>query len=56
MLQAEGTFHFRTTFLPSEADIGAVCDRMTAFHKSFLKKYGPLEDSETPQNGHGQPV
>ena len=46
VLQAEGTYHFRTTFLPSEAEIGAVCDRMKAFHKRFMEQYGPLEAEE----------
>ena len=46
LLQAAGTYHFRTTFLPSEKEIGAVCDRMKTFHKEFMKKYGPLEAEE----------
>jgi alanine transaminase len=40
----EGTFHFRTTFLPSEHDIGAVCDRLSKFHSEFIKKYGSPEE------------
>ena len=39
----EGTYHFRTTFLPSETDIGAVCDRLRKFHSDFIEKYGPPE-------------
>jgi len=42
--QVEGTFHFRTTFLPSEHDIGAVCDRLSKFHADFIKKYGSPEE------------
>ena len=38
--QAEGTFHFRTTFLPSEKDIGLVVEKLSSFHLSFLAKYG----------------
>ncbi|KAK9807161.1 hypothetical protein WJX73_002229 [Symbiochloris irregularis] len=44
--QVKGTFHFRTTFLPQESEIGAVCERVSAFHKRFLEKYGPLEASD----------
>ena len=42
-VQVEGTFHFRTTFLPSEKDIVAVCDRLKKFHGEFIKKYGSPE-------------
>mmetsp|Transcript_44465 Transcript_44465/g.115050 ORF Transcript_44465/g.115050 Transcript_44465/m.115050 type:complete len:504 (-) Transcript_44465:315-1826(-) len=37
--QRAGTWHFRTTFLPSEEDIGRVIESLTAFHSKFLKKY-----------------
>lgn len=37
--QEEGTWHFRTTFLPPEDEIDAVVEKMGAFHKSFLNKY-----------------
>ncbi len=40
--QAEGTFHFRTTFLPSEGDIGHVVEALGAFHADFLQRYGGL--------------
>merc|ERR1711871_639477 len=30
--QEDGTFHFRTTILPQEEDLGAVIERMTSFH------------------------
>jgi alanine transaminase len=34
--QKEGTFHFRTTFLPSEEKIEKVIKRFSEFHESFL--------------------
>jgi len=37
--QVDGTYHFRTTFLPPEADIESVMDRLAAFHKDFMMKY-----------------
>lgn len=37
--QKEGTYHFRTTFLPKEEYIDAVIERMSTFHKKFLAKY-----------------
>ena len=37
--QKEGTWHFRTTFLPPEADMEAVISRMEAFHTTFMDKY-----------------
>ena len=37
--QVEGTFHFRTTFLPSEDKINAVAFRLGAFHCEFMDKY-----------------
>merc|ERR1719181_668487 len=37
--QVEGTLHFRTTFLPSEADIDNVVDKVSQFHKKFMDKY-----------------
>ncbi len=30
--QADGTYHFRTTFLPSEDDIGLVVENLSSFH------------------------
>eukprot|EP00931_Biecheleriopsis_adriatica_P077536 TRINITY_DN51089_c0_g1_i1.p1 TRINITY_DN51089_c0_g1~~TRINITY_DN51089_c0_g1_i1.p1 ORF type:complete len:508 (-),score=128.09 TRINITY_DN51089_c0_g1_i1:51-1574(-) len=41
--QKDGTYHFRTTFLPSEADMDEVVERMAIFHKSFMSKYGKDE-------------
>nr|QKY15195.1 alanine aminotransferase (GPT) [Polytomella parva] len=40
--QEDGTYHFRTTFLPSEGDIGSVVDLLSVFHAKFLTKYGGL--------------
>nr|AIT69942.1 alanine transaminase [Grateloupia turuturu] len=37
--QAEGTYHFRTTFLPPEDQIDGVVTRMREFHDKFLAKY-----------------
>lgn len=37
--QREGTFHFRTTILPSEDAIDAVIERMGAFHSAFLAEF-----------------
>ncbi|KAI8477320.1 MAG: alanine aminotransferase 2 [Monoraphidium minutum] len=40
--QAEGSLHFRTTFLPPEEDIQGVVTHLGVFHAAFLKKYGGL--------------
>jgi alanine transaminase len=37
--QADGTWHFRTTFLPPEADMEGVCRRITDFHRAFMKEF-----------------
>ena len=37
--QTEGTFHFRTTFLPSEADFPIIIKGITEFHEEFMKTY-----------------
>lgn len=37
--QKDGTWHFRTTFLPPEDKIKAVCEKMAAFHAKFMAKY-----------------
>lgn len=37
--QKEGTFHFRTTFLPSEKDFPTIVEGLTEFHEEFMKKY-----------------
>merc|ERR1711871_1500673 len=38
-IQKEGTFHFRTTFLPSEEDFPTIVKGLTEFHEEFMKKY-----------------
>jgi len=37
--QVDGTWHFRTTFLPGEDKIQSVVDRMSKFHRQFMDKY-----------------
>lgn len=37
--QQEGTYHFRTTFLPPEDTIDGVIKLMRRFHENFLTKY-----------------
>lgn len=37
--QKDGTYHFRTTILPDEAQLPGVLDRMERYHKEFLAKY-----------------
>lgn len=37
--QVEGTWHFRTTFLPSEEDIGGVVEKLAKFHAEFMDTY-----------------
>lgn len=37
--QKEGTYHFRTTFLPPEDQIDDVADSMRRFHEGFISKY-----------------
>merc|ERR1719356_530809 len=37
--QVEGTYHFRTTFLPQEDAMDGVNERLTKFHAEFLSKY-----------------
>ncbi len=34
-----GTYHFRTTILPSEATLDDVLGRMRVFHTNFIKTY-----------------
>jgi alanine transaminase len=48
--QADGTFHFRTTFLPSESDIQGVVQSLSRFHASFLDKFRGAVPLAT--NGH----
>eukprot|EP00656_Telonema_subtile_P023115 TRINITY_DN2443_c0_g1_i3.p1 TRINITY_DN2443_c0_g1~~TRINITY_DN2443_c0_g1_i3.p1 ORF type:complete len:164 (-),score=54.22 TRINITY_DN2443_c0_g1_i3:120-611(-) len=37
--QVDGTWHFRTTFLPPEDQMDAFVDRLRGFHESFMSKY-----------------
>jgi alanine transaminase len=37
--QVEGTWHFRTTFLPREDKIDLVSHNLKSFHKSFMDQY-----------------
>jgi alanine transaminase len=37
--QRDGTYHFRTTFLPQESQIEQVTQRLTKFHQEFMNKY-----------------
>jgi alanine transaminase len=37
--QKPGTWHFRTTFLPSEEDIAGVAVKLTNFHGEFMSQY-----------------
>lgn len=37
--QAEGSYHFRTTFLPPDDEFDEVLDRFSRFHSSFMKNY-----------------
>lgn len=37
--QVDGTWHFRTTFLPPEEKMDEVLQRLTAFHTKFLEAY-----------------
>jgi alanine transaminase len=37
--QRDGTWHFRTTFLPPEADMEAVCKLITDFHARFMDEF-----------------
>ena len=41
--QVEGTFHIRTTFLPTEEDLVKVIGNWAEFHSKFVHKYGGLQ-------------
>jgi glutamate--glyoxylate aminotransferase len=43
--QAEGTFHFRTTILPSEKEMDEIVKLFKDFHEGFVKKYTTLQSS-----------
>ena len=45
--QKAGTYHFRTTILPSEADMDQVVERLAVFHTNVLRKYTLCEGSES---------
>jgi aspartate/methionine/tyrosine aminotransferase len=38
-LQKEGTFHFRSTFLPPPGEIDAFIESIAGFHESFMTKF-----------------
>lgn len=38
--QKEGTFHFRTTFLPPEDQVSSVSERLSRFHRKWVETYG----------------
>jgi alanine transaminase len=40
--QKDGTFHLRTTFLPSEQEMDVVVERITRFHADFMTRYSDL--------------
>lgn len=40
--QQDGTWHFRTTFLPQPDDLKDVLGRMEVFQKEFMATWGPL--------------
>eukprot|EP00005_Dracoamoeba_jomungandri_P006001 CAMPEP_0174262176 /NCGR_PEP_ID=MMETSP0439-20130205/12818_1 /TAXON_ID=0 /ORGANISM="Stereomyxa ramosa, Strain Chinc5" /LENGTH=471 /DNA_ID=CAMNT_0015346833 /DNA_START=171 /DNA_END=1586 /DNA_ORIENTATION=- len=40
--QKDGTYHFRTTFLPPEDKIEKVAERMSKFHAEFVASWGGL--------------
>lgn len=42
-MQAEGTLHFRTTFLVQEEDTDEVAARLVKFHNGFISQYGKPE-------------
>eukprot|EP00401_Gymnodinium_catenatum_P016675 CAMPEP_0117606498 /NCGR_PEP_ID=MMETSP0784-20121206/79743_1 /TAXON_ID=39447 /ORGANISM="" /LENGTH=513 /DNA_ID=CAMNT_0005409581 /DNA_START=76 /DNA_END=1618 /DNA_ORIENTATION=+ len=41
--QKDGTYHFRTTFLPPESEIEEVVGRMSTFHGHFMAMYADTE-------------
>ncbi len=46
--QADGTLHFRTTFLPPEEDIAGVVEHLAAFHSAFLQRYASCSANGAP--------
>lgn len=37
--QKDGTYHFRTTFLPPEEQMKTVCEKIGQFHSKFMKEF-----------------
>jgi aspartate/methionine/tyrosine aminotransferase len=37
--QKEGTWHFRSTFLPPEHLFDSFCEKLTKFHSDFMNQY-----------------
>lgn len=37
--QKAGTYHFRSTILPPEAEMDAVVERIRTFHAAFMKEF-----------------
>merc|ERR1719217_1079273 len=56
--QKDGTYHFRTTFLPPENAMDQVITRMTKFHKDFMTKYGgkPAVLAQTSPESNSTPA
>ena len=42
--QADGTFHFRTTFLPQQPDLEVVLPLLTTFQNAFMNQYAGGKD------------
>jgi alanine transaminase len=51
--QRDGTYHFRTTILPSEKEIDEVIERLGVFHKRFLEKYAGEESRQVSVSPDG---
>jgi aspartate/methionine/tyrosine aminotransferase len=43
--QEHGTFHIRSTFLPSEAEMEEFVERIQKFHGEFMGKMGGIVSS-----------
>jgi len=42
--QVEGTYHFRTTFLPQQSDLDVVLPKLAAFQSEFMAEYAGGKD------------
>jgi len=51
MGQLPGTYHFRTTLLPSMEHLTLMLSKFTQFHSKFLKKYSTDSDSSCSDSG-----